>query len=154
MDQTKMGQTLKIGEVARQTGLSIDSIRFYEKQGLSKRPLRTEGGFRIFGPEEVQDLKFVRKAQELGFSLEEIRELLILRADHVRACSHVKEMLRQKLLGIEQRIQEFHSLKRSLHAALRKCELELGKERRGHGKYCPVLEEIRKSAAGEMVVGR
>ena len=154
MRPTEMGQTLRIGEVARQTGLSIDTIRFYEKQGLSKRPLRTEGGFRIFGPDDVQGLKFVRKAQEMGFSLEEIRELLILKADQVPACSHVKDMLKQKLLGIEQKIQEFHSLKRSLHAALRNCELELGKESRGLGKYSPVLEEISKAACSERVLGR
>jgi len=76
----------KIGDVARQTGLSIDTIRFYEKQGLSKRPVRTEGGFRVFGSEEIQGLKFVRKAQALGFSQDEIRELLILKADHLPAC--------------------------------------------------------------------
>src|SRR5882672_11408628 len=72
----------KIGQVAQETGLSIDTIRFYEKQGLLKRSARTEGGFRLFGSHDIQSLKFVRKAQELGFSLGEIRELLILQADH------------------------------------------------------------------------
>ena len=87
----------KIGQVANATGLSIDTIRFYEKQGLLKRSPRTEGGFRLFGAGDIETLKFVRKAQELGFSLNQIRELLILRADHVPACSHVKELLDQKL---------------------------------------------------------
>ena len=71
----------KIGQVAQKTGLSIDTIRFYEKQGLIGESARTEGGFRLFGSGEIETLKFVRKAQELGFSLSEIRELLILRAD-------------------------------------------------------------------------
>ena len=65
----------KIGQVAQETGLSIDTIRFYEKQGLLKRSPRTEGGFRLFGISDIETLKFVRGAQELGFSLNEIREL-------------------------------------------------------------------------------
>ncbi len=72
----------RIGQVAQETGISIDTIRFYEKQGLLKRSPRTEGGFRLFGLSDIETLKFVRKAQELGFSLNEIRELLILRSDH------------------------------------------------------------------------
>ena len=103
----------KIGQVAQETGLSIDTIRFYEKQGLLRRSARTEGCFRLFGSDEIQALKFVRKAQELGFSLSEIRELLILRADHVPACSHVKELLDQKLVAVEQKIQELQKLEDS-----------------------------------------
>jgi len=147
MRQTTMGcQMTKIGEVAIQTGLSIDTIRFYEKQGLSKRPVRTEGGFRVFGPEEIEGLKFVRKAQELGFSLEEIRELLVLKAENVPACSHVKEMLEQKLEGVEQKIQELRSLKRSLNNALHKCQGSLRKAGRAHKGPCRVLEEMSKAA--------
>src|SRR5579871_5717071 len=93
----------RIGQVAQETGVSIDTIRFYEKQGLLKRSPRTEGGFRLFGLSDIETLKFVRKAQELGFSLNEIRELLILRSDHVPACSHVKELLDQRLVGVERR---------------------------------------------------
>jgi DNA-binding transcriptional MerR regulator len=90
----------RIGQVAHETGISIDTIRFYEKQGLLKRSPRTEGGFRLFGAGDIETLKFVRKAQELGFSLKEIRELLMLRAEHVPACSHVKELLEQKLNSV------------------------------------------------------
>jgi DNA-binding transcriptional MerR regulator len=143
MEQTKM---TKIGQVAQETGLSIDTIRFYEKLGLSKHPNRTGGGFRVFGPEEIEGLKFVRKAQELGFSLEEIRELLVLKADHVPACSHVKEMLEQKLVGVEQKMRELRSLKRSLNNALHKCQSSLRKASRGHKEPCRVLEEISKAA--------
>jgi DNA-binding transcriptional MerR regulator len=142
MEQIKMP---KIGQVAQETGLTIDTIRFYEKQGLSKRPSRTEGGFRVFGPEEIQGLKFVRKAQELGFSLGEIRELLILKADHVPACSHVKDMLEQKLVGVEQKIHELRSLKHSLNNALHQCRRGLKNVSRGHQDHCPVLEEISRA---------
>jgi DNA-binding transcriptional MerR regulator len=109
MGAKTVSQPAKIGQVAQQTGLSIDTIRFYEKQGLLKRSPRTEGGFRLFGISDIETLKFVRKAQELGFSLQEIRELLILRADHVPACAHVKEFLDQKLTSVDQKITELQS---------------------------------------------
>jgi MerR family transcriptional regulator, Zn(II)-responsive regulator of zntA len=112
----------KIGVAAKETGLSIDTIRFYEKEGLLRRSIRTEGGFRLFGLHEIHTLKFIRKSQELGFSLGEIRELLILRSDHVPACSHVQELLQQKLTSVEQKIEELRTLEQSLKVALRKCQ--------------------------------
>jgi DNA-binding transcriptional MerR regulator len=136
----------KIGQVAQETGLSIDTIRFYEKQGLLRRPVRTEGGFRLFGRGEIETLRFVRKAQQLGFSLTEIRELLILRADHVPACSHVEELLEQKLAGVEQKIEQLQKLGQSLQAALRKCKRGLNTAAPGHEECCPVLEEISRAA--------
>lgn len=144
-----MSHAAKIGQVANETGLSIDTIRFYEKQGLLKRSPRTEGGFRLFGAGDIETLKFVRKAQELGFSLNEIRELLILRADHVPACSHVKELLGQKLTAVERKITELRSLEVSLKRALLKCKRELKTAARGHESRCPVLDEITQAARRE-----
>lgn len=143
-----MSHAAKIGQVANETGLSIDTIRFYEK-GLLKRSPRTEGGFRLFGVGDIETLKFVRKAQELGFSLNEIRELLILRADHVPACSHVKELLGQKLTAVERKITELRSLEVSLKRALLKCKRELKTAARGHERCCPVLDEITRAARRE-----
>jgi DNA-binding transcriptional MerR regulator len=138
--------TVRIGQVARETGLSIDTIRFYEKQGLLKHSGRTEGGFRVFGPDQIRALRFVRKAQELGFSLGEIRELLILQADEVPACCHVKELLVHKLAGVQQKIQELRSLEHGLKTALRKCERDLEASGPRQEKRCPVLEEIGRAA--------
>ena len=75
-----------------------------------RRSPRTEGGFRLFGSNDIETLKFVRKAQELGFSLNEIRELLILRAEHVPACSHVKDLLDQKLWAVKQKLASYKLL--------------------------------------------
>jgi DNA-binding transcriptional MerR regulator len=143
-----MSTAAKIGRVAQETGLSIDAIRFYEKQGLLNRSPRTEGGFRLFGSDEIQRLRFVRTAQQLGFSLREIRELLILRADHVPACSHVKELLNQKLDAVEQKIMELKTLEHSLKLALRKCNRSLKCTAHSHEECCPVLEEISRAAKG------
>ena len=136
----------KIGRVAQETGLSIGTIRFYEKQGLLKRSVRTKGGFRLFGVGDIETLKFVRKAQELGFSLNEIRELLILRSNHVPACSHVKELLDQKVVAVEQKIRELQDLERSLKRALQKCKRELKIASAEHEECCPVIEEINRAA--------
>src|SRR5215470_12359913 len=100
-----MPQGLQIGALAQQTGLTVDAIRFYEKSGLIPRPSRTEGGFRLFRGEDAQSLKFIRRAQELGFSLQEIHELLILQHEDVEACIHVSELLLQKLAVVRGKIE-------------------------------------------------
>ena len=143
-----VNQAAKIGEAAKEAGLSIDTIRFYEKEGLLRHSTRTEGGFRLFGPLEIQTLKFVRKSQELGFSLREIRELLILRSEHVPACSHVKELLEHRLASVEQKIEELRTLEHSLKTALRKCRRGLKTSSAEHEDGCPVLDEISRATGG------
>jgi DNA-binding transcriptional MerR regulator len=100
----------------------------------------------LFGADDIETLKFIRKAQELGFSLNEIRELLILRADHLQACSPVKELLEQKLTAVGQKITELQSLERNLKRALRKCKRELKTATAGNAECCPVLDEINRAA--------
>jgi len=136
---------LQIGTLAQQTGLTVDAIRFYEKSGLLKRPARTEGGFRLFRREDVDDLRFIQKAQELGFSLQEIRELLILQREEVEACSHVDDLLDQKLAAVQEKIAELKKLERSLESASRKCKRELKQAGAAHKGRCPVLEELLRT---------
>src|SRR6266852_6347945 len=92
-----MAQGIQIGKVAEQTGLSIDTIRFYQKIGLVKQSARSEGGFRLFSETEIGDLVFIQKAQELGFSLTEIKQLSVLNQQHDHACSQVRGLLISKL---------------------------------------------------------
>lgn len=144
-----MPQGLQIGAVAQQAGLTVDAIRFYEKSGLLKRPPRTEGGFRLFRLQDVQDLKFIRKAQELGFSLQEIRELLLLQGESVEACEHVRELLDQKLASVRGKIEELQKLERSLEGSLRKCNRKLRQAGATHEGCCPVLEELGRTNTHE-----
>ena len=138
---------LQIGTLAQQTGLTVDAIRFYEKSGLLKRPARTEGGFRLFRREDVDDLRFIQKAQKLGFSLQEIRELLILQREDVEACAHVDDLLDQKRAAVRGKIAELKKLERSLESASRKCKQELKKAGAAHRGRCPVLEELLRTNA-------
>src|SRR5713101_1786084 len=85
-------------------------------------------------------------SSDAGFSLNETRELLMLRSDPVPACSHVKELLDQKLTAVEQKITQLQSLERSLKQALQKCKRELKKATPGSEECCPVLEEINQAA--------
>jgi DNA-binding transcriptional MerR regulator len=138
-----MAPELQIGRVARETGLSIDTIRFYEREGLLRPQARSKGGFRLFSREDVRSLKFVRQAQELGFSLKEIRELLALRDGSMRACEHVRDLLEQKVWRVREKLEELRKLERELDGALATCRAELPRRFHHHEDRCPLLDEIR-----------
>ncbi len=138
-----MPQGIQIGRVAKEIGLTVDAIRFYEKEGLLKSPARSEGRFRLFGPDDVRNLKFIRKAQELGFSLLEIRELLVLQQEEVRSCVHVRDLLEQKLTVVRQKIEDLQTVESNLKAALRRCNRRMKHIGEVREDSCPVLKEIR-----------
>jgi DNA-binding transcriptional MerR regulator len=137
-----MYATWHIGRVARETGLSIHAIRFYEREGLLKPPVRSEGRFRVFDEAGVRDLKFIRKAHELGFTLAEIRELLILRRGSPRACSHVRDLLSKALRRVNEKVNELIRLQNELKRGLRKCNRDLKQAGEEREEFCPVLEEL------------
>lgn len=143
-EQTRSG--LQIGSVAARCGLSVDTIRFYEKQGLIAKPARSQGGFRLYEDAALERLSFVSKAQTLGFSLLEIRELLLLRQAGADACSHVHDLLDQKLLLIHAKINELRKLERHLREARARCDRELALECAG---ACPVIEQMARSRRRE-----
>jgi DNA-binding transcriptional MerR regulator len=140
---------LQIGRVSEQTGLSVDAIRFYEKQRLLERPPRTEGGFRLFNARDIQRIQFIRRAQQLGFSLPEIREFLVLQRDEGETCSHVRDLLQGKIAIVCGKIRELEVLEEQLKKSLRKCERKLRASGELHRGCCPVLEEISQSGADE-----
>ena len=109
-----MAQGIQIGKVAEQTGLSIDTIRFYQKIGLVKQPARSDGGFRLFSDTEIQDLVFIQKAQELGFSLTEIKQLSVLNQKQDHACSQVRDLLVSKLKDVREKVDQLLQLEKEL----------------------------------------
>jgi DNA-binding transcriptional MerR regulator len=144
-----MRSGIKIGRVSEQTGLSVDAIRFYEKQRLLERPQRTEGGFRLFNTDDIQRILFIRRAQKLGFSLPEIREMLILRRDEGKACSHVRDLLRGKVTTVREKIRELGILEEQLTKNLRKCERHLKAAGICDRDECPVLQTISHRGSDE-----
>jgi DNA-binding transcriptional MerR regulator len=137
---------IQIGKVSEQTGLSIDAIRFYEKQRLLDRPPRTEGGFRLFSAHDIERIQFIQRAQQLGFSLPEIRELLVLGRDDGQACSHVRDLLQAKVAAVRHKITELAALEEQLTKSLRKCERQLRVSGDSHKGCCPVIEGIAGSS--------
>jgi DNA-binding transcriptional MerR regulator len=140
---------MQIGRVSQQTGLSVDAIRFYEKQRLLERAPRTEGGFRLFDARDIQRIQFIRRAQRLGFSLPEIRELLVIDRDERETCSHMRDLLQAKVAQIRGKIEELRLLEEQLTKKLRKCERKLKASGDSHNDRCPVLDEIVQRGSDE-----
>lgn len=131
-----------IGEISRQAGLSIHAIRFYETRGLLPEAPRTEAGYRIYSPQALEQLKFIRKAQGLGFTLDEIRELLILKDRSANACSHVKSLVEEKLASVLRKRRELEAMERDLKRVLAECDRQLKRPHPGNGRHCPVLVKL------------
>jgi DNA-binding transcriptional MerR regulator len=135
---------MQIGRVAQKTGLSVDAIRFYEKSGLLPRPARTQSGYRLYQEREIADLEFIQKAQQLGFSLNEIRELFSIQRHPDEVCEHVRDLIAQKLNLVRAKIAELQSMEADLAGALRQCRSALRQPTK-HRDSCPVLEGITKA---------
>ncbi|HEX4785215.1 MAG TPA: heavy metal-responsive transcriptional regulator [Candidatus Sulfotelmatobacter sp.] len=142
--QNGVQPTLQIGELARRTALSIDAIRFYERRKLLPPAFRSAGRFRLYTTDDIERLRFVQRMQRLGFSLEEIKQLMAIRADKAHACAAIRQFLKTKLDGVTTKIQEFQQLETELKADLGKCNRAL-KQQRGETCACPVLEEIERT---------
>jgi DNA-binding transcriptional MerR regulator len=116
MEIAQEGRRLRIGELARQTGLSIKTIRYYEARRLLEQPPRTEGGYRLYGPEEAARLRFIQRAKLLGLTLEEIRELVELaaRCNEGEIVPRLEEVLEVKLEETERKMAELAAFRRNL----------------------------------------
>jgi DNA-binding transcriptional MerR regulator len=134
-----------IGQVSKQTGASIDTIRFYERNKLLSAPARSEGGFRLYSADDLSVLHFIRSSQMLGFSLSEIRDFVSLRTNDVRACSAVRNMLDHKLKAIHAKRIALAKLENELKAALTKCNSQLKRPNGKKNGRCPVLTVFNKS---------
>ena len=136
---------MQIGIVAKRIGLSVDAIRFYERNGLLPRPPRTEGGFRRYGDNDVDTLAFIRRVQGLGFKLSEIRGLLRLRGNRLQPCAPVQRRLQEKLADVQRKLGDLHKLEHELRLALRGCNRELRKR----NAHCPILRENPRKESEE-----
>src|SRR5262245_19198602 len=120
-----MFETFKIGVVAKRTGLTVDAIRFYEREGLLEVPLRSEGGFRLYQEKHIQDLGLIRSGHSIGFSLDEIRDLLSFRNGVSAPCAEVKRLLEQKLVAVRRKLAELMRMERDMTAAFKECKRAL-----------------------------
>jgi Hg(II)-responsive transcriptional regulator len=138
-----MSHLLTIGKLAKKADVSIDSIRFYERRGLIAEPTRTESNYRVYPLEAAGRLKFIKKAQKLGFSLDEIQELLNLSHDPVASKADVKVKTEEKIEDIRGKIQDLSRMLMALE--------QLGKSCDGHGPIaeCPILKALAEDDGPE-----
>jgi DNA-binding transcriptional MerR regulator len=139
-------EVLTRGQLAQRVGVNLETVRFYEKQGLLAPASRTASGYRQFAEDTVNRLEFVKRAKELGFSLAEIRELLVLQDSNAGCCDDVRDRLQKKLSAVLAKRAELESLEAQLRSALRKCSRQLKQLAPQHAGECPVLKQMAGSA--------
>lgn len=141
-----MSRALKIGELASQAGVSADTVRYYERLNLLPRPSRTRAGYRVYSDADAERLRFIRQAQTLGLSLDDIRLLMHEGEGGLAKCRRVRDLLSSRLEQLDQRIAEMRAFRSKLLAYLEECEEALAGKR---GDSCPVLFEISHRTDGE-----
>jgi len=122
--------------VAKAAGVGVETVRFYERQGLFDPPPRRPSGYRQFPEEIVHRLRFIRRAKELGFSLREIRELLDLRLDPDATCADVKDRAEQKIEAIQTKLRDLQRMKRALGQLVAACDGNADVD------HCPILTSL------------
>src|SRR5258708_863422 len=128
--------SLTIGKLAREAGINLETVRYYERRVLLPNPPRTASGYRLFPADATLRLRFIRRAQELGFSLQEIRELLALRLSPRTTSAEIRKRTEAKIADIEEKIKSLESMRKSL--------LKLTSSCGGCGPIseCPILESL------------
>jgi len=133
--------SLTIGQVARHAGVGVETVRFYERQGLLDEPPRRASGYRQYTPEAVTRLRFIKRAKELGFSLKEITELLSLRVDPATMCGEVKQRAEAKIAVINAKLRDLQQMKEALTTLVAACSGS------GPTSQCPILDALESHDA-------
>ena len=136
MQQTEF----RIGEIATRSGVSVDAVRYYERLKLLPRARRTSGNFRLFCIEAIERVQFIKQAQELGLTLDEIKALLT--TGGADECRQVRDLLRKKIEDLDDKMKAMRDFRRALARHLLKCEREL--EAHGDAACCPVVAVGKK----------
>lgn len=133
---------LKIGQLAKATDVNIDTIRYYERIGLIPEPSRQKSGYRQYSERDIAQIRFIRRAQKLGFSLKEIGELLALRVDSVETCDQVRQRAEEKVDVIENKIEALQRMHTILSDLIRSCD------QRELSGICPILDVLTGQGRG------
>lgn len=131
-----MDQTFTIGRAARKAGVNVQTVRYYERRGFVRPSGRRESGYRLYGPEAVRRILFIKRAQELGFSLRDVGRLLGLSADSAGRCRDVRRKAEAHLADVREKIARLKSIEESLSALVRTCL------RKGRTDPCPILKSL------------
>ena len=131
---------MRSGEIANKAGVNVQTLRYYERRGLLQAPARRESGYREYPPDAIRTVRFVKRAQELGFSLTEVESLLGLAAGGPDSCDVVQELAAEKIDELDAKIASLLSMKDSLQTLLDTCS------RPRRQRECPLIQSIETSA--------
>jgi DNA-binding transcriptional MerR regulator len=130
------GKTLKIGEVSKESGIGIEALRFYERSGLLGKPVRSESNYRLYDEGVLERLAFIKKAQTLGFSLDEIKRIIADARSGASPCDDVREIVRRRLAELDERMREMKRYRKELAETLEEWD-QVG---RAPGHICGLIE--------------
>lgn len=133
-----MTMEMTIGKLAKAAGVNVQTVRYYERRRLLTPALRRESGYRVYREDALQKLRFIKNAQELGFSLEEIRSLLQLRTGGTASCGKVQKKAAEHARDVSGRIERLRAMERVLSQLIRTCR------RRGRTDECPILRSLEE----------
>ncbi len=145
--------SLKIGEVSQASGIGIEALRFYERSGILGKPARTASGYRVFDQSVLDRLAFIKKAQTLGFSLDEIRRIIAESNAGESPCAEVREIVRRRLKDIDKHLRDLRRYRRELAATLDEWDAQGAAD----GDICGLIENSKmeaESGAAEPVLRR
>jgi len=137
-------RSMTIGALAERAGVNVQTVRYYERRGLLAAPQRTPSGYRVYSDDTLDRLRFIRRAQELGFTLTEIEELLVLRLDPRTTASVVKARAEAKIADVDRRIHDLERIKHALTHLAGRC-----RGGRGPVGECPLLQALGPLSASD-----
>ena len=129
-------KSFTIGQVAERSGVGIETVRFYEREGLIPKPNRSSSGYLLFDDETIARLQFIRRAKELGFTLNEIKELLSLRLNATTSCADIKSRAEAKITNIDEKIRTLRRMKTALKKLTSQCNSQ------GSVNECSILDAL------------
>ena len=136
-----MADGIRIGDLAERCEVSRDTLRFYEREGLLSPPRRTTSGYRAYTEDDASRVVFIREAQSLGLTLDDIREVIRLESLHApEECARVADLLRERIQAIDKRLADLRAFRGRLVASLDRCA-------EGRGDCCPVVAELSTAGA-------
>ena len=137
-----MNATLSIGQLARQASVPTSTLRYYEKAGLLEPEGRSEGNYRVYGPESMKRLLFIKAAQSAGFTLEDIASLMEIRDGRASPCTEVKDLIEHRLVELQKKLQDLHHVQDVLISFMELCGHPESKD------HCEVLDKLNDSPSG------
>lgn len=137
-------EKLRIGQVATQAGVRIDTVRYYERRGIVAEPERTSSGYREYPRDTVRIIRFIKRSQQLGFSLEEIEELLQLRSDSARDRAVIRAAVGEKIRDIDEKLRQLEAMRGALARLTEACAC-------AEGPLCPILDALDDGSPATLV---